>query len=190
MTVVLIADSKRFIGLSSDTKPTPPAGSVFYETDTLSSYVYDGSAWALMPLTPFGFLARKAVTFTGASGLGLAGTNVALFTVTGEVEVVRIVPVCTVDLTEAAPTATLALGVTSSTALFVAATTATAIDAGEFWVTTTPTANGIAIPAACKEIAITDSIVAAPAVQNVNGGVIRFDLWWRPLSSDGLVVAA
>ena len=78
MTVVLIADSKRFIGLSSDTKPTPPAGSVFYETDTLSSYVYDGSAWALMPLTPFGFLARKAVTFTGASGLGLAGTNVAL----------------------------------------------------------------------------------------------------------------
>jgi hypothetical protein len=180
----------RYIGLSADTKPTaPPVGSLFFETDTLSTYVYDGAAWQPMQAGPFGFLVHKTVTFTGAANLGAVGA-VPLYTVTGEIEVVRLVPSCTVDLTEAAPTATLALGVTGSTALFVAATTGTAIDAGEFWMSTTPTANGLAIPAALKEIAITDNIIGTVAAQAVNGGAIRLDLWWRPLSANGLAVAA
>ena len=127
------------------------------------------------------------VTFTGAANLGAVGA-VPLFTVTGEVVVERIVGFCTTNLTEAAPTATLALGVTGSTALFIAATTATGIDADLFWVSTTPTANGIAIPAAAKDIAITDNIIGTVATQAVNGGVLRVDVWWRPLSGDGSVV--
>jgi hypothetical protein len=115
---------------------------------------------------------------------------VPLFTVTGEVLIERIVPICTTLLTEAAPTATLALGVTGSTSLFIAATTATAIDAGEFWVSTTPTANGIAVPAALQDIAITDNIIGTVAAQAVDSGVIRVDVYWRPLSADGAVVAA
>lgn len=132
---------------------------------------------------------RKTITFTGAANLGAVGA-VPLFTVTGEVLIERIVPICTVNLTEAAPTATLALGVTGSTSLFIAATTATAIDAGEFWVSATPTGNGIAVPAALKDIAITDNIIGTVGAQNVDSGAIRIDVYWRPLSSDGNVLAA
>src|SRR3990167_10262985 len=91
------------------------------------------------------------VTFTGAANLGEVGA-VPLFTVTGEVLIERIVPFCTVNLTEAAPTATLALGVTGSTGLFIAATTATDIDANTFWVDTGPDANGIAVPSSLTDI--------------------------------------
>src|SRR5574343_542432 len=123
------------------------------------------------------------VTFTGAANLGAVGA-VPLFTVTGEVLVCYIVGFCTVLLTEAAPTATLALGVTGSTSLFIGATTATAIDANEFWVSTTPTANGIAVPAACRDIVITDNIIATVAAQAVDSGAVRGDVYWLPLSGD------
>ena len=133
--------------------------------------------------------ATKTITFTGAANLGAVGA-VPLFTTTGEINVIKMVPFCTTLLTEAAPTATLALGVTGSTSLFVAATTATAIDANEFWVDTAPDANGIAIPAALKDIAITDNIIGTVAAQAVDSGVIRIDVIWEPLSSDGNLVAA
>ena len=47
MTVVTITTTRSYIGLSSDTKPTTgvPAGSSFYETDTLATFLYDGTAW-------------------------------------------------------------------------------------------------------------------------------------------------
>lgn len=48
MTVILEASTPRYIGLAADTKPTaPPAGSLFYETDTGVTYIYDGSAWVI-----------------------------------------------------------------------------------------------------------------------------------------------
>lgn len=130
--------------------------------------------------------ATKTVTFTGAASLGAVGA-VPIWTTTGEVMVVALVPYCTVNLTEAAPTATLALGVTGSTALFVAPTTATDIDAGEFWVDNAPDANGVAVPAALKDIAITDNIIGTVAAQNVTAGAIRFNIWWMPLSVDASI---
>ena len=134
--------------------------------------------------------AIASVTFT-AGGTGAAGTATALFTVTGQVIVVHLVPFCTTSLTESAGTPTLALGVVGSTALFVAATTATVIDADEFWVDTAPDANGIAIPAALSDIAITDNIQClVGGTNNISAGVIEFGLYWRPLSADGLVVPA
>lgn len=48
MTVELIANVKRFQGLSGDSKPTgEPVGSTFYETDTNNTYVYANSSWTL-----------------------------------------------------------------------------------------------------------------------------------------------
>lgn len=132
---------------------------------------------------------RKAITFDGGAGTGAVG-NVPLFTVTGEVLVCFMVPFCTGSLTEAAATATIALGVTGSTALFIAATDAVEIDVNEFWVDTGPDANGIAVPAELKDIVITDNIVGTVAAQNVNGGSLRIDCFWYALSSDGNVVAA
>lgn len=131
-----------------------------------------------------------SITFT-AGGTGAAGTATALFTVTGEVIIVYLVPYCTTDLTQSAGTPNLALGVVGSTSLFVAATTATAIDADEFWVDTAPDANGIAIPDALREIAITDNIQClVGGTNNISAGVIEFTAYWRPISADGLVVPA
>ena len=145
-------------------------------------------ATMIIPSGPGVTVARtaKTITFTGAANLGAVGA-VPLFTVTGEVLIVRLVPFCTVDLTEALATATLALGVTGSTSLFIAATTATAIDANEFWVDTAPDANGIALPAALQNIVITDDIIGTVAAQAVNGGAIRLDCHWIALSPDGNV---
>ena len=69
----------------------------------------------------------KTVTFDGASGTGLNEVAVPIFTVTGEVLIVALVPFCTEDLISAGG-GTLALGVTGSTSLLIAATTATVID--------------------------------------------------------------
>lgn len=49
MAVNRIAEVSRYVGLSTDTKPTPPAGSTFFETDTGYRYVYDGS-WQLLAM--------------------------------------------------------------------------------------------------------------------------------------------
>lgn len=130
---------------------------------------------------------RKSITYTGATGLGEAATSTTIFTVTGEILVVRLVPFCTTNLGESGATATIALGVTSSTALFIAATNSVDIDANEFWVSTTPTANGIALPAAMKDIVITDNILTTHAVTNTNAGVLRFELFWTALSVDASV---
>ena len=134
------------------------------------------------------YLATKTVTFTGAATLGGAASNTTWFTVTGEVLVEYIVGWCVGTLGEAAPTATITLGITGSTSLFIAATNSTGLTTGLFWVSATPTANGIAVPAALKGIAITDNILSACATQNTNSGSLRIDCWWRPLSGDGLVV--
>ena len=133
--------------------------------------------------------AIKTITFTGGAGLGAVG-NVPLFTVTGSVRILSILPRCTTDL--AGATATLALGVTSNTALFIAATTATDIDAGEIWVDTAPDANGVALPAALKDIAINDDdeIVGTVAVAAITGGVLEIVVEYVPASSGASVVAA
>jgi len=134
--------------------------------------------------------ATKTITFDGTSGKGLAGTNVPVFDVTGDVIVIVIVPFCSTLLAEAAPTATVSLGVVNAPTLFLAASSATNIDASEFWVITNPSAFSIAVPAALKDIAITQNVVIAPATQNVTAGVLRVDCYWMPLSADGNLVAA
>lgn len=46
MTITLVSSVNRYTGVAADTKPTGvPAGSRFFERDTGSEYVYDGSAW-------------------------------------------------------------------------------------------------------------------------------------------------
>lgn len=135
----------------------------------------------------------KTVTLTGAAGLGAVGA-VPIFTVTGEVFISKIVPICTVDLVSAGG-GSLALGVTGSTSLFVGATTATAIDVGEFWLTTTPAAGGsqlhagtTATVAGGEDFVITDNIIGTVSVADVTAGAIRFDVYYKPLSSDGTIV--
>lgn len=50
MTVALVTTVQRYLGLSSDTKPTigVSAGSIYVETNTSDRYAYNGSAWSLV----------------------------------------------------------------------------------------------------------------------------------------------
>ena len=46
MTVTLVTVIQRWIGLSTDTKPTPThIGSTFYETNTGQNWIWDGTSW-------------------------------------------------------------------------------------------------------------------------------------------------
>ena len=128
-------------------------------------------------------------TYTGGASLGQTGTNATIFTVTGEILVAYLVPFCTVNLGESGASSNLSLGVTNSTALFIASTAALDIDAGDLWVDATPTeVGGVALPATLKDVVITDNILTAhTGVGNTNAGAIRFDLYWLPLSADAAV---
>src|SRR5438270_208003 len=59
-----------FVGLSGDAKPTAPAGSNFYETDTGVGYITDGATWSIYRAGGSLPRARKTITFTGAANLG------------------------------------------------------------------------------------------------------------------------
>ena len=191
MAALLIASVAHWLGLSTDTKPASArAGSSFYETDTGAVYLWDGAAWVLKLGPESLFRLNKTVTFTGAAGLGAVG-NVPLATVTGEIEIVSLVPVVTVALEEAAPTATLALGFTGATTFFVAATNAAAqLTLGKVWFSATPGVVPLAIPAGFKNVWTSDHLVATVGAQAVSAGALRCDVLWRPLSPDGLLVAA
>ena len=140
-------------------------------------------------------MALKTITFTGAAGLGAIG-NCSLFTVTGGVHIVSIDAVVTTTVTVdgGTGTASLSLGVTNSTTLFIGATTAnTLTSTNKHWQSTTPTANGIAQAAAQQDIDISQTIVAAvtsSGTQLVNGGVIDLRVVWYPITSGASLVAA
>ena len=126
----------------------------------------------------------KRVTFTGAAGLGAIGT-VALFTVTGDVEV-EIVGICKTDLVGAA---TLEAGIAGNTAALLAQIAdATTLDANEVYVDATPAT--IKAPPTPKVIGGGADIIATVGAANITAGVIDFYVRYRPLSTDGQVVAA
>lgn len=129
----------------------------------------------------------KTQTYTAGAGTGNVG-SVVLFTITGQVQIVGLSAFTVTDLTESGATATIALGVVGSTSLFVAATNAVDLDAGEFWIDTSPDLAGIALPAGNKDIIINANIVNTIAVTNVTAGVVRYVVYYVPLSSgSGLV---
>lgn len=136
-----------------------------------------GVAAASVPI-----LSTKTVTFTGASGLGLNGSNTVWFTVSGGLVLIEYIGGrATTSLTGA--TATLTLGVVGSTSLFIGATTATTLTtSAEIWVSTTATAAGIAVPAANKGILIDANVVSLIGTANITAGVLELNCIWRPFT--------
>ena len=124
----------------------------------------------------------KTITFTGAAGAGAVG-SVALATVTGEVLIAIIAGRCTVSLASAGG-GDLALGVTGATTLFIGATTATGITStANIWASTTPNAQGIAAPAALKDIIIDSNLILTVGTGDITSGAIEFTLYYLPLSA-------
>lgn len=140
-------------------------------------------------------VATKTLTFNGgvANAVGDhdgTGDPANLFTVTGQV-IVRLIAVCTTDLTFDA-NATIEVGIGGGSQIIATTDlTASALVAKEIWHDAAPDSE-IEATSVMKEFIITDGndIQLDCAVANVTGGVIVFYCIWAPLSADGKVVAA
>jgi hypothetical protein len=132
-------------------------------------------------------LARKTVAFTGAAGLGAAGT-VALFTQTGQVLVDLFAVYCSESLVGAA---TLEFGTAADTDRFIAQVAATTtVDAGD-WIDD----GAGATPAGATQYtsayyAIDEDIIATVGAADITDGTISIFVLWRPLSAGATLVAA
>jgi hypothetical protein len=189
MTVTRTGFIHQYVGYSWDVKPTSDvtSGSEFHELDTGLLHTFDGVAW-VADATPQIFLATKTLALDGLAGTGLVGI-VPLFLTTGQVEVIRIVPYCTALITEVGPGATISLGVDGNTALFIAATDIDNIDPDEFWFANTGSVLAGPIPAALKEVTVATDIQGEVAVDDLDAGEVRFDVFYRPLSAGATLVA-
>lgn len=121
----------------------------------------------------------KTITFTGAAGLGAQGT-VAIATVVGSVLLTHLTARCKTLL--AGASATVELGVAGNTEALIAQSTATDIDAGEFWQDTSPEAG---VSPAIVDKAVTGNIILTVGTADVTSGVLEIVGYWLPLSDDG-----
>ncbi|MDI6808168.1 MAG: hypothetical protein QME66_04185 [Candidatus Eisenbacteria bacterium] len=110
-----------------------------------------------------------------------------LFTVTGEV-LVRIFGVCTTDLVSAGA-GTLSVGIANNTAILIALTTATDIDAGEIWFDATPSVGDTLANLPGSFIIVNGAdIIETVGTADITAGQIYYICLWRALSGDGNVV--
>ncbi|MGH9932602.1 MAG: hypothetical protein ACREA9_25645 [Pyrinomonadaceae bacterium] len=123
---------------------------------------------------------KKTITFAGGSGTGAVGT-VAVGTVTGSILFTHLTARCTTLLASSGG-GTLELGTANNTAGLIPLTTATDIDADEFWQDTTPE---VKISPAILNQAVCANIIATVATGDITAGVIEIIGYWLPLSDDG-----
>ena len=137
----------------------------------------------------------KTITFTGAAGAGAAGT-VTVFTITGRVFIHQITAFCTTLLT-ATGAATLSFGTAGDIDAFIAITTATDIDANEWWGTSTPAVDSYSpvVGAATGGYTtqqerkwLSNNAILTVATADVSTGAIVFDVIYTPLT-DGARLA-
>lgn len=131
------------------------------------------------------FCARKQRVYTGASGLGAAGTT-TLFTVTGQV-LLRVIGFCYEDLVGAA---TLEVGIAGNTAgLLAQIADATNLDAGESYLDATPGTLEAVDLSSGFPISNGQDVIETIGATDITDGSVLFGCFWRPVSSDGAVVA-
>ncbi len=134
----------------------------------------------------------KEVTFDAGAGTGAIG-DVPLFTVTGSILLVSLVPVCTTSLTETGVTVEMSLGITDSVSLFIAITEPEDINATNFWFDATPSATFETLPAGFQDIVINgtaNDILATVTNDSVATGVLSFSLVYIPLTTGASAVTA
>lgn len=139
---------------------------------------------------------KRTLTFAGgtADAWGdhdgaLDGT--AIYTVTG-LCFVKLIAVCTTSLT--GDTATVEVGITGDTAIFMPTETATQIDAGQIWLND---AANAAYGIIGEENAAADNlpiyalngndIICTVKTANITAGVLDFYCIWKPISTDAVI---
>lgn len=153
------------------------------------------------PLTgEYPFRTKRVITFAGATTDAWGDDGGALdagvmFTVTGLIQA-KLVARCTDSLLSDGA-ATLSVGISGATAIFLPVETSTQIDSGQVWVNDASNVTYIDIG---LESAATgnvpeyllngnDIIMTIAGGANVTGGTLEFFLIWKPLSDDASVVA-
>ena len=141
---------------------------------------------------------KRTITFAGATADAWgndAGAldGAAIYTVTGLVQA-RLMAVCTTLLTGA--TATISVGISGDTAIFLPVETATQIDADQIWVNDAANATYIIIgeeQAAIDNLPIYllngNDIILTVATADVETGVLDFYCQYRPIGSSSSIVA-
>ena len=142
--------------------------------------------------SPLPFMAEKNMVFDGATVndpgdyTGGTGNPATLFTVTGDV-LLYIMALCKTSLVGAA---TLEVGLTGNTAILLAQIPdTTAFDENMNWLDTTP-AIGEGQAPIFHPIAGGLDIIQTVGTANITAGEIDYYCFWRPLSSNGLIVTA
>jgi hypothetical protein len=132
-------------------------------------------------------LVRSDYNFGADTGAQAAYT---VFTVTGEVLIHALFGVCKASLTSGGA-ATIELGVSGNTAVFVAQTTATDLITNEIWIDASPTTTVEQIDLTSRSFVITanqdiDFLIGGA---DLTAGTVNFYCVWSPLSTDGALVA-
>lgn len=135
-----------------------------------------------VPIQGLGLTESKTITYV-AGTTGATGAS-TLFTVTGDVAL-RVFALCSSDLTSGGA-ATLEVGIAGNTAALIAQTTATGIDAGEWWIDT----SAASIEALPGMFLVSADVIQTIGTTTVSGGTLKYYCTWIPLSEDGNVVAA
>lgn len=129
---------------------------------------------------------RQTLVATGGAPLPFASAT-DIFTITGRVLVERFTVFCTETLVGGT---NISVGVAGTTDLLVAATTSTDIDVNEWWATTSPALNGLAMDAKQKQVLLSNDIILTITVSDVTDGTLVFDAWYRPITDNGILVAS
>ena len=130
----------------------------------------------------------KTITFAGGTTNAIGdsdgtGNPATIATVTGTV-LMQVVAVCKTNL--AGDGATVEVGTAATTAGLIAQTTATDIAANEIWHDATPDAS-VELSSVILTNVVSSDVILTVATANATAGVIDFYIFWRPISSDGLV---
>ncbi len=124
----------------------------------------------------------KTITLTGASGLGLVNVDIPVATVTGRVLLNDIAIFCSTLLASSGGGA-IAFGSVGTTSGIIEVTTATEIDADEFWRDSSPE---LEVSRAINDRVIGGAnLILRPTVATIQSGVLEIAMYWTPMSADG-----
>jgi len=138
-----------------------------------------------------GAYASKTMTFAGGTtndpgDFDGTGNPATLFTVTGTV-MMKLFATCNTTLQGA--TATVEVGTALSTIGLIPLTTATNIAINEIWHDATPDAS-IELATIATEKIVRQNVIQTVRTANITSGALTYHCIWKPISNDGLVVAA
>jgi hypothetical protein len=179
VTNVFITSVRRFLGLSTDTKPTDaPEGSTYFETNTGFMYIYNGYAWL-----PKSFMPESTVNYKQIS-LNQAANTYDVMTATAQNLFIDAVVVHVPDNLSAVATFTgISVQTDDGTPIVLASNTACAKAnlTGNFF----NVYRGPSVTAATKKIQLT----IAGATAGV-GKIANITVLWRPVVAGGYYLNA